>query len=131
MKFNQITVNLQKIMIFSVSNDGIQWILDFVSDCVTVAVNDLVQNITISSQAKPLATWQLMLSQKQDFLDNHLARVPVTQNQEGKMQMRDEVLSNVGAQDMGTSSYQVSDLEDIGSTGKIHKWACTLFFDQA
>ena len=29
------------------------------------------------------------------------------------MQMRDEVLSSVGAQDLDTSSYQVSDLKDI------------------
>ena len=29
------------------------------------------------------------------------------------MEMRDEVLSSVGAQDMDTSSHQVSDLEDI------------------
>ena len=29
------------------------------------------------------------------------------------MEMRDEVLSSVGAQDLNTSSYQVSDLEDI------------------
>ena len=28
-------------MIFSVSNDGIQWILDFGPDFVTIAVNDL------------------------------------------------------------------------------------------
>ena len=39
--------------------------------------------------------------------------MPITQNQEGAMEMRDEVLSSVGAQDMDTSSYQVSDLEDI------------------
>ena len=47
---NQLTVNLQKIMIFSVSNDGIQWTLDFGPDSVTIAVKDLLQNITISSQ---------------------------------------------------------------------------------
>ena len=29
------------------------------------------------------------------------------------MEMRDEVLSRVGAQDLDTSSYQASDLEDI------------------
>ena len=29
------------------------------------------------------------------------------------MEMRDEVLSSVGVQDLDTSSYQVSDLEDI------------------
>ena len=109
----QSTFNLQKIMTFSVSNDGIQWTFDFGPDSVTIAVNDLVQNLTISSQEIPIAAWQLLLSLRQDLVDNHLSRVPVTENQEGKMEMRDEVLSSVGAQDLDTSSYQVSDLEDI------------------
>ena len=100
-------------MIFSVSNDGIQWSLDFGPDSVTIVVIDLDQNITISSQEIPLAAWQLLLSQRQDFLNNHLARVPITTNQGGTMEKRDEVLSSVGAHDLDTSSYQVSDLEDI------------------
>ena len=83
-------------MMFSVSNDGIQWPLDSGPNSVTVAVNDLDQKTTISSQEIPLAAWQLLLSQRQDFLDNHLPRVPITQNQEGTMEMRDEVLSSVG-----------------------------------
>ena len=33
--------------------------------------------------------------------------------QQGTLEMRDEVLSSVGAQDMDRSRYQVSDLEDI------------------
>ena len=86
-------------MIFSVSNDGMQWTLDFGSDSLTISVNDLVQNITISSQEVLLVAWQLLLSQMQDFLDIHLARRPITQNQEGTMEMRDEVLFSVGAQD--------------------------------
>ena len=69
----QLTFNLQKIMIFSVSNDGIQWTLDFGHDSVTIAVNDLDQNIRISSQEIPLAAWHSLLSQRQDFLNNHLA----------------------------------------------------------
>ena len=100
-------------MIFSVSNNEIQWTLDFGPDSVTIAVNGLDQNIAISSQEIPLAAWQLLLSQRQDFLNNHLARVPIIPNQEGTMEMREEVLSSVGAQDLDTSSYQVSDLEDI------------------
>ena len=100
-------------MISSVSNDGIQWTLDFGPDSLTIAVNDLDQNITISLQEIPLAAWLLLLSQRQDFLNNHLARVPITPNQEGTMEMRDEVLYSVEAQDLDTSSYQVSDLEDI------------------
>ena len=90
-------------MIFSVSNDGIQWTLDFGPDFVTIEVTDVVQNLTISSQGIPLAAWQLLMSQRQEFLDNHLAQVPVTENQEGTMEMRDEVLSSVGAQDLVTS----------------------------
>ena len=109
----QLTFNLQKIMIFSVSNDGIQWTLDFGPDSVTIAVNDLDQNITISSQGIPLAAWHMILSQRQDFLNNHLARVSITPNQEGTMEMRDEILSSVGAQHLDTISYQVCDLEDI------------------
>ena len=109
----QLTFNLRKIMIFSVSNDAIQWTPDFGPESVTIAVNDLNQKITISSQELPLAAWQLLLSQRQDFLNNHLARVPITPNQEETMEMRDEVLSGVGAQDLDISSYQVSDLDDI------------------
>ena len=39
--------------------------------------------------------------------------MPYTPNQEGTIEMRAEVLSSVGAQDLDTSSYQVSDLEVI------------------
>ena len=55
----------------------------------------------------------MLLSPKQNFLNDHLARVPITPNQEGTMEMRHEVLSSVGAQDLATSSYQLSDIEDI------------------
>ena len=97
-------------MIFSVSNDEIQWTLNFNPDSVTIAVNDLDQNLTISSQEIPLAAWQLLLSQKQGFLDTHLPRVPITQNGEGTMEIRDEILSSVRGQNLDTSSDQVSDL---------------------
>ena len=100
-------------MIFSVSNDGIRWTLDFGTDSVTIAVKDLDQNITISSQGTPLAAWHLLLSQRQRILDNHLPRVPTNPNQQGTFEMREEVLSSVGAQYLDTSSYQLTDIEDI------------------
>ena len=70
--------------------------------------------MTISSKEFPLAAWSLLLSQRQKFLNNHLARVPVTPKQQGTHEMRDEVLSSVDALDMDTSGYQVSfaDLDD-------------------
>ena len=100
-------------MIFSASNDEIQWSLEFGPDSVTAAVNDLVQNKTISSQEITLAAWQLLLCQRQEILNNHLPRVPITPNQHGKIEMREEVLPSVGALDLDTSSYQLTDLVDI------------------
>ena len=67
--------------------------------------------MTKCSQGFPLATWSLVLSQRQEILNNHLAQDPITPNQEGTIGMRDEVLSN--AQDIETSRHQMSDLEDI------------------
>ena len=67
-------------MIFPVSGNGIQWTLDFGPDSVTIAVNGLDQKTIISSQEIPLAAWQLLLSQRQAFLNNYLAQVPNTPN---------------------------------------------------
>ena len=102
-------------MIFSAFSDGIEWSLDFGPDSVTLTVKYLVQQMTIISQETPLAASSLLLSQKQQFLNNHLARVLVTRNQQGTHELRDEVLSSVGAQGgLNTSGYQVSaDLDDV------------------
>ena len=102
-------------MFVSVSNDGIEWSLDFGPDSVTLTVKDLVQEMTRSFPEIPLATWSMLLSQRQQFLNNHLARVPVTPNQQGTHELRDEVLSSECAQEgLDTSGYQVSaDLDDV------------------
>ena len=81
---------------------------------MTLTVKDLVHEMTINSQEIPLAAWRLLLSQRQQFSSNHLARVPVTPNQQRTHEMRDEVLSSVGAQEgLDTNGFQVSaDLDD-------------------
>ena len=64
----------------------------------------------------PLAAWSLLSSQREEFLNNHLAQVPVTPNQQGTHEKKDEVLSSVGAQEgLDTIGYQVSaaDLDDV------------------
>ena len=110
-------------MNFSVSNDGIEWSLDFGPDSVTLTVKDFVKEITMGSQELPLAAWSLLLSQRQQFLNNHLARILVTPNQQRTHEMRDEVLSSVGAQDMDTNGYQVfADLEDVEIYRKTISW---------
>ena len=84
-------------MIFSVSNEGIQCTLDFGPESVTIAINDLDQNITISSQEITLTAWQLLLSQRQDFLTNHLAQIPFTPSQQGTIEKRGSTLQCGGS----------------------------------
>ena len=65
--------------------------------------------MTIGPQEIPLAAWSLLLSRRQQFLKNHLARFPVTLYQQGTHEIRDEVLSSVAAQEgLDTGGYQVS-----------------------
>ena len=79
-------------MQFTVFNNGTQWILDSGPDSVVLSVKDLDENLTISSLEIPLAVWSLLLSQKQEFFEKHLPRVPITPNQQGTFEMREEVL---------------------------------------
>ena len=102
-------------MIFSVSNDGVECSVDFGPVSVTLTVKDLVQEMTKISQEFSLTAWSLFFFKRYQFFDNHLALVPVTLNQQGRHEMKDEVLSSLSAQGMDTSGYQVSaaDLDDV------------------
>ena len=112
-------------MIFPVTNDGIEWSLNFGPDSFVPTVKSLVQKVTEGSQELSLASWGLLLSQRQESLNNHIAQIPITTNQEVTMEMRNDVLLSVGAQDMGTNEYQVSDLDGI----KFHWEECDLNVD--
>ena len=71
--------------------------------------------MTISSSETLVAAGSLLLSQRQQFLYNHLAPNPINLNQQGTHEMRDEVLSSADAQEgLNTSGHQVSDdLDDV------------------
>ena len=62
------------------------------------------------------------LFQRQEFLGNCLARIPNTPRPKGTYEMSEAVLFIAGAQDMHTSDFEVSDLDDINSSGKILSW---------
>ena len=106
--FFSYTLSLS-IIFSSVANDGIECSLYFGPGSVTLTVMDLIPEITIISREIPLAAWNLVLSQMKDFLIYHLALVPIIPNQEVNMEMRDEMVSSVGAEDVDTSGYQVFD----------------------
>ena len=105
--YNQL-VNLHKIiMIFLVSNDGIQLTLDFGPDSVTISIIDLEQKITIPScLAIAVVSKTRLLEQSSSASSNYPQPARNIWNE------RRSTLQ-CGAQDLGTSSYQLSDLEDI------------------
>ena len=100
-------------MVFLVINNVIEWSLDFGPDSVTLTINNFAQEMTMNSLEIPLAAWCMFLSRTQDVSKNHLARVPITSNQDWNIEMRDESLSSVVAQDLDTIGYQASDLDDV------------------
>ena len=68
--------------------------------------------MTKTAQPSPLPAWSLLLSRRQDCSDNFLTQIPITPNQQGRHEMMDEVISIVSPQDIDTSRYQVSDLDN-------------------
>ena len=118
-------------MIFSVSNDGIEWCLDFRAVTVTLNRKDLVQELTIKiHDMTPPASILLML-QKQDFSNDHLAQVPITQNQQGTLKMRDELLPNVGAQERAQAGMRYPIWRCLSFNGRILTSTWIESFDQS
>ena len=68
-------------VILSVSKDGFDWSLNY----VTLTAKDLIQQKAIRFHGNILAALFFLLSQRQDFLNNHLMWVPSTPNQERTM----------------------------------------------
>ena len=57
-------------MTFSVANREIHWTANFTHDSVFLTVNDLVHDKNLSSHDFSLPVWNLLLSQRQELLDN-------------------------------------------------------------
>ena len=99
-------------MQFTVPNNGTKWTEDFCLDSVVLSVKDLNENLTIISQETPLTAWFVAVPNTRIY-DNHLPRDAITPNQQGTIEMREELLFSVGAQDKDRRGYELSDLEDI------------------
>ena len=75
-------------------------------------MKDIVQELTVSSLELPIAKFNFLINQRQQLLDNHLARAPITPNQQGTWEMQDEVRASIGGHDV-SSDFVPSDLDDI------------------
>ena len=47
------------------------------------------------------------------FFDSYVPQTPITPSQQGTQEMKEEVLSSAGAQNVDTRGYELSDLDDI------------------
>ena len=68
--------------------------------------------LTILSLELPIAAFNSLINQRQQFLENHLARAPIMPNQQGTWEMQDEVRASVGDHDV-SSNFDPSDMDDI------------------
>ena len=67
----------------------------------------------MSSRKISLPAWNLLLCERQKLSNNHSARTPITPDQQGLHEMREEVLLSARANDMDTSGFELSDIDDI------------------
>ena len=118
-------------MIFSVCKDHIEWCPEFGPDSVTLTAQELVLEKTTIFEKNLLAVWSLLLSPRKHILNKHIARFPLTPNQEVTMEMRDEALLRGGAQDMDNNGYQVSELDIIEFYWEMISWILTWSLDRA
>ena len=59
------------------------------------------------------ARLELIFSEKHEFLDNHVARFPITPNQKRTQRKREEIFSSGRAQHMDTKYWELSVSDDI------------------
>ena len=69
--------------------------------------------MTMSCDEVQVPAWNLLLSQRQDFLDNNLAQTPISSNYQGTTEMREDVVASAGGQVIKTRGHELGDLEDI------------------
>ena len=100
-------------MIFSVSNDAFEWSLDFEPDSVTLTIKDLVHELTVAFPRNSSGSLELVVVSKTRLFEYSSSASSNYSQPGGTMEMRDEVLSSVDAQDKDTNGYQVFLLDDL------------------
>ena len=71
-------------MIFSVSNNNMNWSLEFGPDTVSLEVQNFADEAVLDSIELPLAVWNLLESQRLRFLEDTISGAPVTEDEQVK-----------------------------------------------
>ena len=81
--------------LLSVSERRIQLVLNFWQDLTTLTVQMSVTNLSYQEDLHP--AWKFSLSQKPEFVNNHLSEIPTIHNQQVTLDMRAQALSAFAA----------------------------------
>ena len=109
LKVKQACIFWRVTTLFISLKTWIQRTLELGSDPVTLTTEDFVQTTKTSSQEFPLSALHLLLSQRQDILDNHSMK----ENQGGMNQVPVEAASGECAQEVNTSRYRAPAFEEL------------------
>ena len=113
-------------MILTVSNKENQWFPAFGPNSVNLLVENLGQERTITPQGILLPGGNLLLSQRQEVLDKHLALIQITQNQQGTFEKKDEVFASAGSRIWIPVAVSYQSWRTLNSPEKTIKWRYTL-----
>ena len=83
-------------MIFSVQNSNLMYSVEFWPDLVQIQVRERVSGVFLARMDIPMQVWHMVEVMRRDFNEHHMAQVPMTENQLGKVQMMEEVAEPVG-----------------------------------
>ena len=83
-------------MIFSVQNSNLMYSVEFWPDLVQIQVRERVSGVFLARMDSPMQVWHMVEVMQRDFDEHHMAQVPMTENQFGKVQMMEEVAEPVG-----------------------------------
>ena len=71
-------------MIFSVSNNNMNWSLEFGPDTVSLEVQNFADQAVLNSIEIPLAVWNLLESQRLRFLEDAISGAPLTEDEKAR-----------------------------------------------
>ena len=71
-------------MIFSVSNNNMNWSLEFGPDTVSLEVQNFADQAVLNSIEIPLAVWNLLESQRLRFLEDAISGAPLTEDEQAR-----------------------------------------------
>ena len=102
-------------MIFSVQNSNLKYSVEFSPNVVQIQVREISSGVFLAQIDIPIQVWHMVEVMRRDFNEHHMMQVPMTENQLGEMQMKEEVAEHVGMNfpDTPCSRYGAQSVDDF------------------